>query len=327
MGKINNQIPKDPYNHELKGDGVRSIFRTMELCLHTTMKGVSHIYTKIKSISITNRILYNNKDGAKKQNTEQTIASESIQIKTSSQEASTPPSQTNPKSSASNQLPQNQSKTAPQLKKVEQPEQTTKTESILVKDEKSEKILAKFDKNANQAKETFYDILNGKERGFVRNLFLSQKLTPPQKIASIGNHTLTIKFREDPLNPKCYLVTSIKVADNPTKIPTHVCKIQKKTNIKQEKPKQKSNTTLVISKNFLKRLDNLLDHQDGYKVNRTKLNKLFDEIYSYLGRKGTGSSHRSKFGITYANQHGSKELHLGTIRDDLLKFRAMCKSE
>ncbi|MDE6431857.1 MAG: hypothetical protein K2L13_00470 [Opitutales bacterium] len=54
---------------------------------------------------------------------------------------------------------------------------------------------------------------------------------------------------------------------------------------------------------------------------------IFKVIYSYLGRKGTGSSHRSKFGITYANQHGSKELHLGTIRDDLLKFRAMCKPE
>lgn len=88
---------------------------------------------------------------------------------------------------------------------------------------------------------------------------------------------------------------------------------------------EKITTTILVPKSFLNRIESLLAPGPKRVPQAHEVDSIFKDFFQYAGvTKGTGSSHVSKFGITYATQHSGSQLHLSTIRDDLEKIKKMC---
>lgn len=210
-----------------------------------------------------------------------------------------------------------------------------KWESVIVKNESTENPIAEFDSKAHKAKSVFYEEIGAKERAKVREALLNPRNLRSGTIKIVlKDKELEIKGKSDPTNPKLYLVTAINVTyknpeiTQPKPRPEPTVSFQNGINEINEhmQEKETNGAKIYVSRKFVKDLKSLLDEEDNYTLNSRQINGIFEKYFKLAGlNKGTGSSHSSKNGITFARQHDtSKQLHLGQVRKELETILNMC---
>ena len=205
---------------------------------------------------------------------------------------------------------------------------------VIVKDESTEDPIAKFTSKAYKAVNIYYKELDAKERAKIREILLDKKNLQSETISiSLGNKLLEIKGKVDKTNPSLYLVSEINFTYQGPKIVSRKSVITSKKDKKHvkeiDKHAKKTETNgakIFVSKSFVKKLEDLLSERDDFTLNSRQINGIFEKYFKLAGlNKGTGSSHSSKNGITFARQHDtSKQLHLGQVRKELETILNMC---